>query len=238
MFADARPTSVSRRRQNRVELARTESGRPEFEAAVLKKVVAKAARKIPGAQCAGLTLITHGRQITTLTSTDHYPVLLDEIQQRHLEGPSLTVAWLQDTVRVDDLAEEGRWPDYQREALLRTPIRSVLSFRLFTSEDTLGVLSVYSACVNVFDDVSEDVGLTFAAQAARAWQNAHRNGQLRSALLDCDVVEQAKHILMERFSINASRALELLQCLSRDENMPLARMARHLAQQWFDATTE
>jgi AmiR/NasT family two-component response regulator len=100
------------------------------------------------------------------------------------------------------------------------------------------VLSVYSACVNVFDDVSEDVGLTFAAQAARAWQNAHRNGQLRSALLDCDVVEQAKHILMERFSINASRALELLQCLSRDENMPLARMARHLAQQWFDATTE
>lgn len=100
------------------------------------------------------------------------------------------------------------------------------------------MLSVCSTSVNVFDDVSEDVGMTLAAQAARAWRNAHRNGQLRSALLDGDVVDQAKNILMERFSINASRALELLQCLSRDENMPLARMARHLAQQWFDATAE
>ena len=204
----------------------------------MKKVVVKAARKIPGAQCAGLTLITHGRQITTLTSTDHFPMLLDDIQQRHLEGPGLTVAWLQDTVRVDDLAGEGRWPDYQREALLKTPIRSVLSFRLAALEDTLGVLSVYSTGANVFDDVSEDVGSTFAAEAARAWHSAHRNGQLRSALLDCDVVEQAKNILMERFSINASRASELLQCLSHDKNMPLARMARQLAQQWFDATAD
>jgi hypothetical protein len=52
------------------------------------------------------------------------------------------------------------------------------------------LLKVYSSGVNV----SEDVGLKFAAQAARAWDSGHRNGQLSSALLDCDVVEQAKKI--------------------------------------------
>ncbi len=207
-----------------------------FEAGVLKEVVAKAARGIPGAQCAGLTLITRGRYITTVTSTDHYPILLDEIQQRYLEGPCLTAAWLHDTVRVDDLADDGRWPDFQREALLNTPIRAVLSFRLATSHDVLGVLSVYSCSANVFNDVSEDIGLTFAAQAGRGWRSAHRNGQLRSALSGCDVVEQAQNMLLHRLNLDNRFASELLQGLSRERDVPLTRMALRIAQQWFDTT--
>jgi GAF domain-containing protein len=203
---------------------------------VLKEIVAKAARGIPGAQCAGLTLITRGRYITTLTSTDHYPMLLDEIAQRHLEGPCLTAAWLHDTVRVDDLTEDGRWPDFRREALLKTPIRAILSFRLANFEDTLGVLSVYSCGVNAFNDVSEDIGMTFAAQAVRGWHNAYRNGQPRSALSGCDVVEQAQNILMHHFNLDNRSAAELLQCLSRERDMSLTRMALRIAQQWFDAT--
>jgi hypothetical protein len=177
-----------------------------------------------------------------LTSTDHYPVLLDGIQQRHLQGPCLTAAWLQDTVRIDDLTFDGRWPDYQREALLKTPIRSVLSFRLTTPlatpKDSLGVLSVYSNGVNAFDDVSEDIGLTFAAQAARGWDGEHRHGQLRSALAGCEVIEQAQAILMERFAINACNAFELLQRMSCETDMLLAVVARRLAQRWFDAAAE
>lgn len=202
----------------------------------MNEIVAKAARGIPGAQCAGLTLITRGRYITTLTSTDHYPILLDDIAQRHLEGPCLTVAWLHDTVRVDDLTEDGRWPDFQREALLKTPIRAILSFRLANLDDTLGVLSVYSCGVNAFNDVSEDIGLAFAAQAVRGWRYAYRNGQPRSALSGCDVVEQAQSILRHRFDLDDRSASELLQRLSRELDTSLTRMALRIAQQWFDAT--
>jgi hypothetical protein len=202
----------------------------------LKEIVAKAARGIPGAQCAGLTLITRGRYITTLTSTDHYPMLLDEIAQRHLEGPCLTAAWLHDTVRVDDLTEDGRWPDFQREALLKTPIRAILALRLATPEDTLGVLSVYSCSVNAFNDVSEDIGRTFAAQAVRGWHSASQNGQLRSALSGCDVVEQAQSILMHHFDLDNRSASELLECFSRERDVSLTRLALRIAQQWFDAT--
>jgi hypothetical protein len=204
----------------------------------LKEVVTEAASEIPGAQCAGLTLITHGRCLTTLTSTDHYPVLLDGIQQRHLEGPCLTAAWLQDTVRIDDLAFDGRWPDYQREALQKTPIRSVLSFRLASDKDMLGVLSVYSDGVHAFDDASQDIGMAFAAQAAQGWAGEHRHGELRSARAGCDVVEQAQTILMERFAFNACSAFELLQRLSCETDMLLAGVARRLAQRWFDAIAE
>ena len=238
MFGDGRPASVWWGRYDRAELGCAECARRVSEAGVLKEVVAEAASEIPGAQCAGLTLISHGRSITTLTSTDHYPVLLDGIQQRHLEGPCLTAAWLQDTVRIDDLAFDGRWPDYQRDALLKTPIRSVLSFRLATPRDMLGVLSVYSNGANAFDDRSEDIGLKFAAEAARGWDGEHRHGQLRSALAGGDVVEQAQTILMEQFDINTDNAFELLQRLSCETDMLLAGVARRIAQRWFDAIAE
>jgi hypothetical protein len=57
----------------------------------------------------------------------HYPELLDEIQQRHGEGPCLSAAWEQHTIRIDDLTIDERWPAYGHDAVAQTPVRSMLS---------------------------------------------------------------------------------------------------------------
>lgn len=200
---------------------------PAYGDTRLTGLVRSAAESVPGAQYASLT-ITGPRSLETPSATDRYPLLLDEIQRREGEGPCLSAAWEQHTIRIDDLTVDGRWPRYQREALRRTPIRSVLSFRLFVAKRSAGALNLYADQTHAFDDESLEVGLSFATDVALAWCILQRNKQFRSALASRDVIGQAKGMLMERFSIDAVAAFELLKRLSQDSNTPVAEIAQGL----------
>jgi GAF domain-containing protein len=195
---------------------------------VAHQVVDYAVGEIPGAQYAGITLATSLRHVETPAATHEYPVLLDTFQQRHFEGPCLSAAWHEHTVRVENLETDDRWPDYRRDALNGTPIRSILSFRLFTSEQTIGALNVYADDPQAFDDESEDIGYALATHAALAWDTERREGQFRSALASRDVIGQAKGMLMERFGVDAVRAFELLKKISQDTNTRLADVANQV----------
>jgi len=59
---------------------------------VLAELVEHAAIEVPGAQYAGVTVTRNAKQIDTPAATHKWPILLDEIQQRHREGPCLTAA--------------------------------------------------------------------------------------------------------------------------------------------------
>lgn len=65
---------------------------------------------------AGVMRVRRGECIRTLASTVGHPRLLDELQQRFWEGPSLDAARENQTRRVDDLAEEPRWPTFSAES--------------------------------------------------------------------------------------------------------------------------
>jgi GAF domain-containing protein len=197
---------------------------------VTEELVAQAVRTVPGAQYAGLTVVNRKREVTTPAATDSYPRLLDEIQQRFLECPCLAAAWEHHTVHVKDLADDHRWPSYRQAALEQTPIRSILSFELFTSHERLGALNVYADAAHAFDDDSIDVGVVFATHAALAWDTARREENFRSALMSRDVIGQAKGMLMERFKIDAVHAFELLKRLSQESNTPLAEVARRVTE--------
>jgi hypothetical protein len=71
-------------------------------------------------------------------------VLLDEIQQRHNQGPCLSAAWEHHSIRINDMTLEDRWPAFCRDAAEETPIRSVLSFQLFAHHHETGALNFYS----------------------------------------------------------------------------------------------
>jgi transcriptional regulator with GAF, ATPase, and Fis domain len=211
------------------DLARDLHGSPETDAtAVADRIVEYAATEIPGAQYAGVTLATSRNRVETPASTHPYPALLDEFQERHLEGPCLSAAWHEHTVRVDDLEIDHRWPGYRRDALANTPVRSILSFRLFTSDLTMGALNVYADRTNAFDADSEEIGYVLATHAALAWDTVRREDQFRSALASRDVIGQAKGILMERFGVDAVQAFELLKRLSQDSNTRLVDVAQKL----------
>jgi uncharacterized protein (UPF0147 family) len=193
--------------------------------ALLSGLIAGAIESVPGAQYAGITVAQKRRSIQTAASTHRYAVILDEIQGRNQQGPSLTAAATQESVLIDDLVRDGQWPLYRRAALKQTPIRSILSFGIFKEGGASAALNFYAESPNTFDHESVDVGLIFATHAALVWNMMRRDQQFRVALFSRDVIGQAKGRLMERFDIDAAEAFERLKQMSQDSNTPIAQVA-------------
>jgi GAF domain-containing protein len=196
---------------------------------VLSELTHSAATAMPGAQHAGITIASRNGKVRTAAATDRYPVLLDEIQQRHEQGPCLSAAWEHHVIRIDDLQLENRWPAYCREAR-ETPIRSIISFQLFADHHQMGALNFYADQPYAFDDDAAEMGLILATHAAVGWNMVRRDEQFRSALASRDIIGQAKGMIMERFKIDAVQAFELLKRLSQSSNTPLAVVARQLVE--------
>jgi hypothetical protein len=192
---------------------------------VIAELVEHAAVEIPGAQYAGITVTRNRKHIDTPATTHQWPLLLDEIQQRHREGPCLTAAWEEKTIHVADLETDERFPLYARDVLAQTPIRSVMSFQMWIAGETMGALNVYAETAKTFSPETRDIGLVFATHSSVAWNAARRDEQFKRALESRDVIGQAKGMLMERYGVNAIQAFELLRKLSQDANRPLIHIA-------------
>ncbi|CAN3128674.1 GAF and ANTAR domain-containing protein [Mycobacterium sp. smrl_JER01] len=223
------PAGVETAHLRVAELVQGLHSRPDTDSdTVIAELAELAAAEIPGAQYAGITLTRNAKHIETPAATHHWPVLLDKIQQRYLEGPCLTAAWDEKTVHVRDLETEDRFPNYQRDALAETPIRSIMAFQLFIAGETLGALNVYSETADTFDGEARTLGLIFAAHSSVAFNSARREDQFRKALSSRDVIGQAKGMIMERYGVDAVQAFELLRKLSQDSNVPLIKVATDL----------
>jgi transcriptional regulator with GAF, ATPase, and Fis domain len=194
----------------------------------LGELVDRAAQSIPGAQYAGMTEVSRTAGISTAAATNRYATLLDEIQQRHQEGPCASAAWRHHTVVIDDLETERRWPHYRLDALAETPVRSVLAFEVFVDSDITGALNFYSEQAGAFDAEAIELGAIFATHIALAWSVFRRTDQFRSALASRDIIGQAKGIVMERFRVDAIRAFELINRLSQESNTKLLDVAQKI----------
>jgi hypothetical protein len=194
----------------------------------LAELTAAAAQSVPGAQHAGITVVRRRNKVETASSTHRVAKLLDDIQGLHAEGPCVSAAWDQQIIRIDDMAAESRWPRYCQDAMDRTPIRSVLSFRLFVEHNTMSALNFYAHASHAFGDEAVEVGLLWATHTALAWNVVRRDQQFRSALISRDIIGQAKGMLMERFDVDAVRAFDIMKRLSQDSNKPLVLIAERL----------
>src|SRR5215204_3837660 len=155
------------------ELVQSLYGRPDTDSdTVIAELAEHAAVEVPGAQYAGITVTRNKKQIDTPAATHKWPILLDKIQQRHLEGPCLTAAWEEKTIHVRDLETEKRFPNYTRDALAETPIRSIMAFQMFIAGQTIGALNVYSETADAFSPEARTLGLIFAAHTSVAWNAA------------------------------------------------------------------
>lgn len=182
---------------------------------------------VPGAWCAGITVLDSSGAITTVGATHEDARRLDDAQRATGEGPCLSAAWEQRTLHIEDLETEQRWPRFRKAALTGTSARSVLSFRLFADKTTLAAVNFQArrARAGVFDQDSVEAGLLVAAHTMVVWNLVSRERQFRSALASRDVIGQAKGMLMERYGINAAAAFELLKHLSQDANTKLRVIA-------------
>jgi GAF domain-containing protein len=204
-------------------------GRPDTDSdTVIAELAEHAAVEIPGAEYAGVTVTRNGKQIDTPATTHKWPLLLDEIQQRHGEGPCLTAAWEEKIIHVADLTTDERFPLYARDALTETPIRSVMAFQMWIAGEQMGALNVYAETAHAFGPQTREIGLVFASHSSVAWNAARRDEQFKRALTSRDVIGQAKGMLMERYGVNAIQAFDLLRKLSQDSNTPLIQIAADL----------
>jgi hypothetical protein len=203
--------------------------------AFLRGVIEGAVELVPGAQYAGVTVAQRRGRSETEAATHRYPGLLDEIQHRCKQGPGLSAGALQESIRVDDLVSDHRWPLYRKETLEQTPIRSILSLRMFSEGGTSATVSFYAERAGAFDDESVDVASIFATHTGLVWNMMRRDQQFRSALASRDLIGRAKGRMIERFNIDDDQAFAMLKLMSQNSNTPIAQVAQRVVegQDWL-----
>ena len=196
--------------------------------ATLKKITTLAVETIDGCHHAGVSLV-QGRKISTPAASDDVPGQVDAIQYETDQGPCLDAIREHETFRIDDLAAEDRWPKFSKRAAEETGVTSILSFRLFAEEDTLGALNLYSKQAGAFDDEALAVGSVFATHSAVALAGAQHDEQMQKALQTRDVIGQAKGILMAQQDVSADEAFDILRRASQRMNIKLRELAERVA---------
>jgi GAF domain-containing protein len=225
----ADPGRVESTHRRIAEIVHELHSRPDADAdTVIAELAEHAAVEVPGAVYAGVTITRSAKTIDTPAASHKWPILLDEIQQRHREGPCLTAAWEEKTVHVADLETDDRFPLYRRDALAKTPIRSIMAFQLFIADETMGALNVYAERPHAFGPETREIGMIFASHSSVAWNAARRDEQFKRALASRDTIGQAKGMIMERYAVDAVQAFAVLRKVSQDSNVPLIQIASEL----------
>jgi GAF domain-containing protein len=197
----------------------------------LHAVVHAALDLIPATSWAGISLIQGkqvGKRVTVEASSHDLVAELDQLQNDLGEGPYLSVIRQQHTIRVADLAQPGQpWPRFATAAVERG-VRAMMSLRLFVRRGTLGALNLYAAQPDAFTPDSEILADLLAQHAAVALAGAINEHHLNAALVNRDVLGQAKGILMQRDRLTTLQAFQLLVRTSQETNMKIADVARWL----------
>ena len=123
---------------------------------------------------------------------------------------------------------DPRWPTWGPLVAKEIGVVSIVSYRLFTTEDTLGALNLYSRRPDAFDTDDVYNGQALAAHVAVALAASQNTTHLELAIANRTVIGQAEGILMERFGITAEQAFAVLRRVSQHRNVKLNRVAEEL----------
>jgi GAF domain-containing protein len=195
----------------------------------LQAIVHSAARIVPGARWAGISLVD-GEAVVPKVPTSRTVAELDQMQSDLNDGPCLTSLRGHHTVLVDDMRTDPRWPRYVHAAR-QQGILSLLSFRLFVEGSTLGALNIYSdkSCAFTADSIIQ--GEVLAQHAAVAMIGAAAETPSEPGLASRDIIGQAEGILMHWMDLTSLQAFRLLTRLSEQSNTKLVEIARLVVEQ-------
>ncbi|WP_231502695.1 GAF and ANTAR domain-containing protein [Blastococcus sp. URHD0036] len=188
------------------ELARV-TLRDSSVSSLLQKVADVTRQVMPGRPEASVSLLVDDRP-STLAYSGQLAINCDESQYGHGYGPCLHAAATGELTWVPDTRVETRWPDYMRSAADYGALAS-LSVPLPINEGVRGALNIYAREADAFDDMSTAVAARLAPYAGVAaanmldYQNARDMAEnLQSALESRATIDQAKGMLMERFTLS------------------------------------
>ncbi|MGW4565791.1 GAF and ANTAR domain-containing protein [Streptomyces sp. NPDC004561] len=204
----------------------------ETVTATLDRITHSATELVPGCDAAGI-LILHNKGVQTLAPTGQVVIDSDQLQARLHQGPCYDVARHQNDERVFRIADfrevHPNWPAYV-SAGRELGLGSMMGFLLYTEEEDLGALNLYSRSPGVFTEAGETAGWLLASHAAVAFSSARTHSQLAQAVETRHVIGEAMGILMGTHDLTEDQAFDVLRRYSQDHNVKLRDVARRICE--------
>ncbi|MGW3135014.1 GAF and ANTAR domain-containing protein [Streptomyces sp. NPDC001139] len=201
-------------------------------ATTLQRITASATELVAGCDAAGI-LVLHDSRVETLAPTHQLVIDSDQLQERLREGPCFDAASSSQGERVfriaDLTAEHQRWPAYA-PAVHKLGVGSMMGFLLFTEDEDLGALNVYSRQPGAFTDTSETAGWLLASHAAVAFSAARTHAQMEQAVATRHTIGEAMGILMGARHLTEQQAFDVLRRYSQEHNVKLREVARRICE--------
>lgn len=197
---------------------------------VLDRVADLAARTVPGVAEVSVTLVENDRP-RNAAFTGALAAALDERQFDTGFGPCLDAAATGDTILIEDVASDQRYPDFLGEAVRHGVVR-IMSVGMPIPQRTIGALNMYTVTPGPLDEDAVRIAQTFSGYAAVALANAalfHSTADLaknlQTAMQSRSVIEQAKGILMGQHHCTSDHAFTLLSEASQRSNRKVRDIA-------------
>ncbi|NEB03630.1 GAF and ANTAR domain-containing protein [Streptomyces sp. SID13726] len=198
----------------------------------LDRIGASATELVEGCTAAGI-LVLHERRVETLAATHQLVVDSDRLQARLEQGPCFDAARTsrgERVYRIADLtAESRRWPVFAPQAH-KLGVGSMMGFLLFTEDDDLGALNLYSREPGAFTEASELAGWLLASHAAVALSAARTHAQMEQAVSTRHAIGEAMGILMGSHHLTEDQAFDVLRRYSQENNVKLREVARQVCE--------
>ncbi|KOG11765.1 GAF and ANTAR domain-containing protein [Streptomyces viridochromogenes] len=196
--------------------------------ATLNRITGSATELVEGCDAAGI-LVLRGKEVQTLAPTHELVVDSDRLQERLSEGPCFDAAHTKGgerVFRIPDLTrEQPRWPSFAPQAQ-QLGVGSMMGFMLYTEDEELGALNLYSRKPGVFTEVSELAGWLLASHAAVAFASARTHAQMAHAVATRHMIGEAMGILMGSHHLTEEQAFDTLRRHSQENNVKLREVAR------------
>ncbi|MEA2202629.1 MAG: hypothetical protein QOI89_3280, partial [Solirubrobacteraceae bacterium] len=182
----------------------------------------------------GFLLADPLQQLRLLAATSEQAHELELYQLQADEGPCVDCYISGEPVSVADIrAEEQRWPHFV-PAALDAGFASVHAIPMRAAGLVLGALGLFGTHPGELNEADLLVGQTLTRIACVAILQEHPPTpltvlpQLRSALTNRVIVEQAKGLLRELLNVSVEEAFALLRTYARDHGDHLTDVARSL----------
>jgi GAF domain-containing protein len=192
--------------------------------------------EVMAASGAGIMLVQEDGNLAFVAASDQRVVDVEHHQAQIGQGACHEAFAINEIVRVDDIGEEERWPEYV-ELVERRGLRAVLGVPMNAFGETIGVINIYRESPTPWTE--EDVGAAqiLASMGAGYILNANQlkaqhtlSEQLHAAVESRDVIGQAKGIIMAQTEVDSDEAFEVLRRRSQDSNHKLRDVAEDVIQ--------
>ncbi|MFG2682227.1 GAF and ANTAR domain-containing protein [Streptomyces sp. NPDC048392] len=198
----------------------------------LERITASATELVDDCDAAGILILRHNR-VRSLAPTAQVVIDSDALQGRVGEGPCFDAARTPEgerQFRIADFTDEARrWPKYVPEAR-KLNLGSMMGFLLFTEDENLGALNLYSYRPGAFTEADQTAGWLLASHAAVAFSSARTHAQLQEAIGTRHTIGEAMGILMGSHRLSEEQAFAALRRYSQDHNVKLRDVARRVCE--------